>query len=158
MGKTYHRKFGEEIETEDTHMSQLMKEKFTKLQYVDPKSIMFRKKEVHHLEKHLKHLFMFSKLFANLTLALRMALMMLGFIGNVDSSQYIELNNNQHAKAWAVLYNFRNKSLDSPLFDEVDNIQVSFEMVKVCRQGTSIIRELVIRSTRLLLHQCLTLP
>ena len=27
-----------------------------------------------------------------------------------------------YAKAWGVLYNFRNKSLDSPLYDEVENI------------------------------------
>lgn len=37
--------------------------------------------------------------------------------------EYFELHSNPYTKAWGVLYNFRNKSLDSPLYDEVDNIQ-----------------------------------
>jgi hypothetical protein len=37
--------------------------------------------------------------------------------------EYFELHSNPYTKAWGVLYNFRNKSLESPLYDEVDNIQ-----------------------------------
>jgi hypothetical protein len=62
---------------------------------------MFRRKKMQELNNQAKHLLLFS---------------------NVDSNDYTNLNLSEYAKAWGVLYNFRNKSIESPLYDEVENI------------------------------------
>ena len=82
--KPFHRKYGEEIDTEEVKVS------------------MFRRKKLEELGKFASHLYLFS---------------------DVDTSNYYELNSESYVKAWSILYYFRNKSLHSPLYDEVENIQ-----------------------------------
>lgn len=71
---------------------------------IDPEDIkvtMQRRKKMQELNYQAKHLLLFS---------------------NVDLNDYTNLNLSDYAKAWGVLFNFRNKSLESPLYDEVENI------------------------------------
>lgn len=67
----------------------------------DIKVAMFRRRKIQELGKLARHLFLFS---------------------NVAVNDYYEIHSNPYTKAWGVLFNFRNKSVDSPLYDEVDNI------------------------------------
>jgi hypothetical protein len=62
---------------------------------------MLRRKQIQELGKKAKHLFLFS---------------------DVDTNQYIDLNNNHFTKAWGALFNFRNKTKKSELYDEFENI------------------------------------
>lgn len=68
----------------------------------DIKLAIFKRKKLEDLNKKGQHLFLFT---------------------NIYSQEYLELFNNRHVKAWSILYNFRNKSLNSSLYDEVENFQ-----------------------------------
>lgn len=94
--KAYDRRFKEEIETEDIQFT------------------MFRKKKRQMYSKITKDLFVLG---SSGSRGMQQAL------GLSSSSINDSRNENPFIKAWGVLFHFRNKSLHSPLYDEVDNIQ-----------------------------------
>lgn len=67
----------------------------------DIKLAIFRRKRITELSSKARHLFIFS---------------------DINTNVYNNISYNDYAKAWSVLYTFRNKSLESALYDEVECI------------------------------------
>lgn len=61
----------------------------------------FRKKKLADLDKKSKHLLLFS---------------------NINQLNFVDINQNDLAKAWAVLFHFRSKTFDSIIYDEFESI------------------------------------
>lgn len=61
----------------------------------------FRKKKLADLDKKSKHLLLFS---------------------NINQLNFVDVNRQDVAKAWAVLFHFRTKSFDSTLYDEFESM------------------------------------
>lgn len=60
-----------------------------------------RKKRLGQLDKKQRHLLLFT---------------------NYDQLNFVNINNNNLAKAWVILYHFRSKSMDTQLFEEFSSI------------------------------------
>jgi len=63
----------------------------------------YRKKKFEELDKKAKHLLIFS---------------------NINSLQFTDINRSDEAKAWAVLYHFKNKSFHSILYDKFESLSM----------------------------------
>jgi len=61
----------------------------------------FRKKKLQDLDKKSKHLLLFS---------------------NINQLNFVDINQNETVKAWAVLFHFRSKTFDSIIYDEFESI------------------------------------
>ena len=61
----------------------------------------FRKKKLQDLDKKSKHLLLFS---------------------NINQLNFVDVNQSELVKAWAVLYHFNSKSFDSIIYDEFESI------------------------------------
>ncbi len=61
----------------------------------------FRKKKMQDLDKKSKHLLLFS---------------------NINQLNFVDVNQNETVKAWAVLFHFRSKTFDSIIYDEFESI------------------------------------
>ena len=61
----------------------------------------FRKKKLQDLDKKSKHLLLFS---------------------NINQLNFVDVNQSDLAKAWAVLFHFRSKTFDSIIYDEFESI------------------------------------